>query len=89
MQPKFYFQGKSGLTEISVVTKVDATRATQAGFNGKSMVTRVAFGPNGAIPDYRPTNVTNRRIFSNSTLVIQSGGQYVGKLLLIIKNILP
>ncbi|XP_026331161.1 xaa-Pro aminopeptidase 1-like, partial [Hyposmocoma kahamanoa] len=69
--------GKSGLTEISVVTKVDATRATQAGFNGKSMVTRVAFGPNAAIPDYRPTNVTNRRIFSNSTLIIQSGGQYV------------
>lgn len=42
------------------------------------MRTRVAFGPNGAEPEYRATNATKRRIFSNSTLIIQSGGQYEG-----------
>ncbi|XP_068631318.1 xaa-Pro aminopeptidase 1 [Battus philenor] len=68
--------GKAGLNELSVAMKVDVTRATQAGYVGVSMRTRAAFGPNAAEPDYRATNATNRRIFTNSTLVIQSGGQY-------------
>lgn len=58
--------------------KVDVTRATQAGYVGLSMKTRVAFGTNAAEPDYRATNSSNRRVFTNSTLVIQSGGQYDG-----------
>ncbi|VVC95034.1 unnamed protein product, partial [Leptidea sinapis] len=68
--------GKSSLYEVIVAEKVDATRATQAGYRGLSMRTRVAFGPNAADPEYRPNNGTNRRIFTNSTLIIQSGGQY-------------
>ncbi|CAH2265567.1 jg10098 [Pararge aegeria aegeria] len=68
--------GKSGLNEVTVATKVDMTRGTQAGYVGLSMQTRVAFGPNGAEPEYKATISTNRRIFPNSTLVIQSGGQY-------------
>ncbi|CAK1598567.1 unnamed protein product [Parnassius mnemosyne] len=68
--------GKAGLNELSVAMKVDVTRATQAGYVGMSMRTRVAFGPNAAEPDYRASNATNRRVFTNSTLVIQSGGQY-------------
>ncbi|XP_069358373.1 xaa-Pro aminopeptidase 1-like isoform X2 [Maniola hyperantus] len=68
--------GKSGLNEISVATKVDITRGTQAGYVGLSMQTRVAFGPSGADPEYRAISASNRRIFPNSTLVIQSGGQY-------------
>ncbi|XP_049869627.1 xaa-Pro aminopeptidase 1 [Pectinophora gossypiella] len=74
-----YMEGmmKTGLTELSVAMKVDVTRATQAGYVGVSMATRVAFGPSGAEPDYRATNSTkNRRVFTNSTLVIRSGGQY-------------
>ncbi|KAG6457478.1 xaa-Pro aminopeptidase 1 [Manduca sexta] len=71
-----YLEGKSGLSEISVAKTVDLTRETQAGFIGAAMRTRVAFGPSASEPDYRPTNVSNRRIFKNSTLVIQSGGQY-------------
>ncbi|CAH2105417.1 unnamed protein product [Euphydryas editha] len=68
--------GKSTLYEKTIAMKVDLTRATQAGYVSLSMQTRVAFGPNGAEPEYRATNETNRRIFTNSTLVIQSGGQY-------------
>nr|XP_026496938.1 xaa-Pro aminopeptidase 1-like [Vanessa tameamea] len=68
--------GKSSLYEKTVAMKVDLTRATQAGYVSLSMQTRVAFGPNGAVPEYKATNDTNRRIFTNSTLVIQSGGQY-------------
>ncbi|CAG9136869.1 unnamed protein product [Plutella xylostella] len=73
-----YLEGmvKKGLDELSVATKVDITRATQAGYVGVSMKTRAAFGPNGADPDYLATNMTRRRIFTNSTLVIRSGGQY-------------
>ncbi|XP_014371061.2 xaa-Pro aminopeptidase 1 [Papilio machaon] len=68
--------GKAGLNELSVAMKVDVTRATQAGYVGLAMRTRVAFGPSAAEPDYRATNITSRRVLHNSTLVIQSGGQY-------------
>lgn len=71
-------QAKANLNEQTVSMTVDATRATQAGYVGLSMQTRVAFGPNAAEPEYRATNATNRRIFTNATLVIQSGGQYDG-----------
>lgn len=75
----FDLQSKSGLDELSVTKIVDDTRETQAGYIGTSMKTRVAFSANAAEPDYRPTNVSNRRIFKNSTLVVHSGGQYGGK----------
>ncbi|XP_026737531.1 xaa-Pro aminopeptidase 1 [Trichoplusia ni] len=71
-----YLETKSGLSEMSVEVTVDITRETQAGYVGPSMKTRVAYAANAADPDYRATNVTNRRIFKNATLVIQSGGQY-------------
>ena len=37
------------------------------------------FGPNGAIIHYRPTKDTNRKIDNTSMLLIDSGGQYLGK----------
>lgn len=58
---------------------MDETRATQAGYVGMSMRTRAAFGPSGSDADYIATNATNRRVFTNSTLVVLSGGQYDGK----------
>ncbi|XP_053604194.1 xaa-Pro aminopeptidase 1 isoform X2 [Plodia interpunctella] len=63
-------------TEITVAKMVDMTRETQAGFVSASMKTLVAFGPNGADPYYVPTVASARRIFTNSTMVIRSGGQY-------------
>lgn len=63
---------------MSVSLTVDITRETQAGYLGPSMKTRVAYGPNAADPGYRATNGTNKRIFKNATMVIQSGGQFDG-----------
>lgn len=63
--------------------KVDVTRATQAGYVGLAMRTRVAFGASAAEPEYYAINTTSRRVLLNSTMVIQSGGQYDGKRLLI------
>lgn len=74
-----FSQSKATMSEISVAQIVDMTRETQAGFVGAAMRTRVAFGPSGAEPDYRAAPPTNRRIFTNSTLIIRSGGQYDGK----------
>ncbi|XP_063893288.1 xaa-Pro aminopeptidase 1 [Helicoverpa armigera] len=71
-----YLESKSALSEISVEKTVDLTRDTQAGYVGPSMKTRVAYGANAADPDYRATNMSNKLIFKNATLVIQSGGQY-------------
>ncbi|KAL4708300.1 hypothetical protein ACJJTC_007706 [Scirpophaga incertulas] len=69
-------QNKAGMSEMSVGKLVDMTRETQAGFVGAALRTRVAFGPSGAEPAYRASPAANRRVFTNSTLVIRSGGQY-------------
>ncbi|KAI8424120.1 hypothetical protein MSG28_002720 [Choristoneura fumiferana] len=76
-----YMEGmvKTGLNEVSVAMKVDVTRATQANYVGHSMRTRVAFGPSGADADYRASVHSSRSVYRNSTLIIQSGGQYVGE----------
>lgn len=42
---------------------------------------------NGALPHYEPTPNTNAVIFDNSTLVIDSGGQYYGKEGIILQKI--
>lgn len=68
------------MSEVSVAQIVDMTRETQAGYVGRAMKTRVAFGPSGSDPDYRATPQSNRRVFTNSTLIIRSGGQYDGKM---------
>ncbi|CAH0763910.1 unnamed protein product [Diatraea saccharalis] len=74
-----YLQNKNkvNLSEISVAESVELTRGTQAGFVGASMRTRVAFGPSGYEPEYIATPRNNRRVFTNSTLIIRSGGQYL------------
>ncbi|KAI5637428.1 metallopeptidase family m24 domain-containing protein [Phthorimaea operculella] len=73
-----YLEGnvKNNLSELSVASKVDLTRTTQAHYVGVAMPTLVSFGPSGAEPDYRATISSNRKIFPNSTMIIRSGGQY-------------
>ena len=66
-------------TELGLVTIVDEFRYEQMYSLGNSFQTIVAFGPNGAHPHYEPSESTNSQIFDNSTLVIDSGGQYYGK----------
>lgn len=57
---------------------LDRVRYEQELSLGNSFNTIVAFGTNGARPHYEPTNNTNTVIFDNSTVVIDSGGQYYG-----------
>ncbi|KAJ8733454.1 hypothetical protein PYW08_001752 [Mythimna loreyi] len=71
-----YLESKPAQSEMSVERTTDLTRGSQAGYIGPSMQTRVAYAANAAEPDYRATNASNKRIFKNATLVIQSGGQY-------------
>lgn len=63
-------------TELDVVVALDQCRFVQSKSLGNSFRTIVGFGPNGAEPHYEPTNNTNRPIFTNNTVVIDSGGQY-------------
>lgn len=44
---------------------------------GNSFRTIAAYGSNGAQPHYEPTPITNVKILDNSTLVLDSGGQYL------------
>lgn len=63
---------------MDVAKLIDEYRFEQDLSLGNSFPTIVAFGPNGAQPHYSPTKSTNVRILDNSTLVIDSGGQYYG-----------
>lgn len=45
---------------------------------GNSFETIAAYGPNGAKPHYETSNTTNVAINNTSTLVLDSGGQYLG-----------
>lgn len=58
---------------------IDEYRYEQALSLGNSFRTIVAFGPHGALPHYEPTKSTDTTILPNSTIVIDSGGQYFGK----------
>lgn len=59
-----------------MVAALDQCRYEQSLSLGNSFRTIVGFGANGAEPHYEPTNNTNMQIFTNSTVVIDSGGQY-------------
>jgi Xaa-Pro aminopeptidase len=61
-----------------VVKIVDEYRFEQEYSLGNSFRTIAAYGPNGALPHYEPTNNTNAKITDKSTLVLDSGGQYLG-----------
>ncbi|CAH1975267.1 unnamed protein product [Acanthoscelides obtectus] len=65
-------------TELDVVRILDEYRYEQRLSLGNSFRTVVAFGENSAYPNYEPTINTNTQIFTNSTIVLDSGGQYFG-----------
>lgn len=58
---------------------LDDFRFEQLESLGNSFRTIVGFAGNGAQPHYIPTKNTNAVIYDNSTLVIESGGQYYGE----------
>lgn len=67
-----------GWDEKQVVRAIDEFRLEQNLSRGLSFPTIVGYGPNGALPHYEPSNIC-RKIGTDSTLVIDSGGQYDGK----------
>lgn len=64
--------------ELQIARVVNSFRLEQNDSEGISFETVVGYGPHGAIPHYKPTNLTNVKIEFDSTLVIDSGGQYRG-----------
>ncbi|PSN45701.1 Xaa-Pro aminopeptidase 1 [Blattella germanica] len=65
--------------EVNVSLNVDQFRREQYLNKGPSFPTIAGFGPNGAAPHYVPTESQNvLTIDTSSTLVLDSGGQYLG-----------
>lgn len=67
---------------MKVVREVDLTRKSQAHNKGLSFATIAGYGPNSALPHYQPSNATSKKIEKDSTFVLDSGGQYDGKIYL-------
>ncbi|WP_118134112.1 aminopeptidase P family protein [Oceanicella sp. SM1341] len=67
---------QGGLTEIDVVTRLEAFRAEAGGLQDISFETISGAGPNGAIVHYRVNEATNRTIVPGELLLVDSGAQY-------------
>ncbi len=68
---------KGKLTEIDVVTRLEAVRRATNALHDIAFETICGSGPNGAIVHYRVTEGTNRKVSPGELLLIDSGGQYV------------
>lgn len=64
-------------TEQSIALEVDRSRRAHPRNRGLSLQTVVAFGPHGSRPHFQPFNGTDVLVTDQSTVVIESGGQYV------------
>ncbi|CAH0552784.1 unnamed protein product [Brassicogethes aeneus] len=75
-----YFEKRFSLgdsfTEMDMAKILDTYRYEQNLSLGNSFRTIVGFASNAAQPHYEPTVNTNFKIFDNSTVVLDSGGQY-------------
>ncbi|WGV17270.1 aminopeptidase P family protein [Fuscovulum ytuae] len=67
---------KGGLTEIDVVTALEAYRRATNVLHDISFDTICGTGPNGAIMHYRVTHETNRTVGRGELLLVDSGAQY-------------
>ena len=73
----FDAQPPGTLTEIDVVTRLEACRAATGKLRDISFDTIAGAGPHGALPHYRVTEASNRRLDAGDLLVLDSGGQYL------------
>lgn len=64
-------------TEMKLGREIDTTRRSQPLSHDISFETVVAFGEHGSLTYYTPNNLTDAEITEASTLLIDSGGQYV------------
>lgn len=66
---------KGGLTEIDAVAALEAERLKTGRLKDVSFTTIAGAGPNAALPHYRVTEASNRRI-EPGIFLVDSGGQY-------------
>lgn len=74
-----YEMDPEGWDEMQVARVANEFRYEQDGNRGIAFPTIAGYGPHAAQPHYEPTNVTNVKVGTTSTLVVDSGGQYLGK----------
>ncbi|XP_076656395.1 xaa-Pro aminopeptidase 1 isoform X2 [Halictus rubicundus] len=72
-----YELNSDGWDEMQVARLANEFRYEQDNNRGISFPTIAGYGPNAAIPHYVPNNLTNIMIGRTSTLVVDSGGQYL------------
>lgn len=74
-----WFDGQTPgtLTEIEVVSRLEAYRRTTGQLLDISFDTIAGSGPNGALPHYRVSEASNRTLEAGDLLVLDSGGQYL------------
>jgi Xaa-Pro aminopeptidase len=72
----FDLQAPGTLTEIDVVRRLEGYRAATGELLDISFDTIAGSGPHGALPHYRVTEATNRKLLEGELLVLDSGGQY-------------
>ncbi|KKB09988.1 aminopeptidase P family protein [Devosia chinhatensis] len=68
---------KGELTEIGIVTALEAFRREEATCIDASFDTISGAGPNGAIVHYRVTTGTDRRLAAGELMLVDSGAQYL------------
>ena len=74
----FAEQDKTELTELDLAHKLAEFRAQNPEYAGPSFETISGAGPNGALPHYRVSEVSNRKLSDGDLIVLDSGGQYPG-----------
>ncbi len=73
----FEAQGTGTLSEIEVVTKLEACRTATGKLLDISFDTIAGSGPHGALAHYRVTHNSNRKLEDGDLLVLDGGGQYL------------
>ncbi len=68
---------KGELTEIGIVTALEAFRREEESCVDASFDTISGAGPNGAIVHYRVTTKTDRRLYAGEIMLVDSGAQYL------------
>lgn len=68
---------QGGLTELDCAAKLESVRREDNLLRDLSFDTIAGSGPNGALPHYRVTEDSNRRLRPGDLMVLDSGGQYL------------
>ncbi len=69
---------KGGVSELDVDHKLTEIRSEDETFRGLSFATISAYGKNGAIVHYEPTEESNAPLHPEGFLLLDCGGQYTG-----------